>query len=73
MTSQSDMAATIKIEQLDLFSKKRRLGFQEVSKIFDTYHIWEFIDDAFEGLHVQGPLATYEDISAYIRTKDKAA
>jgi hypothetical protein len=57
----------IKREQLDLFTKKLKLSCKETSELFDQYRVWEFIDDAFEGIHVQSPLATYEDITGYIQ------
>ncbi|GHV69777.1 hypothetical protein AGMMS49928_13720 [Spirochaetia bacterium] len=67
MSHQEAIATGIKLEQLELFKKKKRLSYQKASTIFDRYRIWEFVDEAFEGLHVQGPLATYEDITAYIK------
>jgi hypothetical protein len=69
MTKQTDMASMLKLEQLDLFSRKRHTSYRETSRLFDEYHIWEFIDDTFEGLHIQGAFATYEDISGYIGTR----
>jgi hypothetical protein len=62
-----NIAAMIKIEQLALFTKKLKSSYKETSELFDRHHVWEFIDDAYEGLHVQGPLATRRDINAYIK------
>jgi hypothetical protein len=56
----------IKMEQMALFRKQRKCSYKRVSELFDRYHIWEFIDDTYEGLHVQGALATYEDIQHYM-------
>lgn len=67
MNGQGNIAAMIKIEQLDLFRKRRKCGFKKASELFDRYHVWEFIDEAYEGLHVQGPFATFQDISGYIK------
>jgi hypothetical protein len=67
MTQQEAIATMIKLEQLELFKKKKRLSYQKASNAFDKYRIWEFVDEAFEGLHVQGPLATYDDITTYIK------
>jgi hypothetical protein len=61
-----NIAAMIKVEQLALFSRQHSCAFIKTSELFDTYRVWEFIDDAFEGLHVQGPFATLEDIESYI-------
>jgi hypothetical protein len=68
-----NIAAMIKIEQLDLFTKKTKSSYREISGLFDQYRVWEFIDDAYEGLHVQGPLATYDDINDYIKNTDSPA
>jgi hypothetical protein len=66
MSSQDTIATMIKVEQLAYFKDKLKYSYKETSSLFDQYHIWEFIDEAFEGLHVQGPIATYDDITAYI-------
>jgi hypothetical protein len=66
MTQQAAIATMIKVEQLELFKKKKRLSYQKASNTFDKYRVWEFVDEAFEGLHVQGTMATYEDLIAYI-------
>jgi hypothetical protein len=66
MNSRDTIAAMIKVEQLEFFTNKLKCSYKETSNLFDRYRIWEFIDEAFEGLHVQGPLATYDDITAYI-------
>jgi hypothetical protein len=72
MSHREAIATMIKLEQLELFTKKKRLSYQQASDTFDRYHIWDFVDEAFEGLHVQGPMATYEDITAYIKTQPAA-
>jgi hypothetical protein len=56
----------IKIEQLDLFKQRRGLTYFQVAELFDQYRVWSFIDDAYEGLHVQGAYATYDDIEHYL-------
>jgi hypothetical protein len=62
MTHNEKIAAMIKVEQLTLYSKQHSRILKETSELFDTYRVWEFIDDAFEGLHVQGPFATLEEL-----------
>jgi len=59
----------IKIEQMGLF--KRRLGKNaaEIGGLFKEHEVFGFIDDSYEFLHIQGALATYEDISAYIASE----
>ena len=67
MSGEESIAMMIKVEQLGLFKQARGGSFREASEYFDRYHIWEFIDDAYYGLHVQGAEATFEDINDYIR------
>jgi len=66
-------AMMIKIEQLGLFKQFLDCSFREASEYFDRYHIWEFIDGAYYGLHVQGAQATFDDIRSYIRSIDSGA
>jgi len=61
------IALMIKVEQLGLFAKARGCTIREASELFDRYKIWDFIDDAYYGLHVQGAQATFEDICEYIQ------
>lgn|GEM_PF-5897410 len=70
MSGSENIAMMIKVEQLGLFKQARGCSFREASEYFDQYHIWEFIDDAYYGLHAQGAQATFEDISSYIRGVD---
>jgi len=67
-----DIATMIKIEQMGLF--KRRLGKNaaEIGSLFKQHNVFGYIDDCYEFLHIQGALATYEDISAYIAAEDRA-
>ena len=73
MSSEESIAMMIKIEQLGLFKQARDCSFREASEYFDRYHIWQFIDDAYYGFHVQGAQATYEDICGYIDNIDTKA
>jgi hypothetical protein len=71
MNNRDAMLTMLKVEQLDLFSQKLNLGYKNASTLFDDYQVWDFIDDAFEGLHVQGPFATYEDIREYLKNRGR--
>jgi len=66
MSSNENIAMMMKVEQLGLFAKARGCSLREASELFDQYRIWDFIDDAYYGLHVQGAMATFEDICDYI-------
>jgi hypothetical protein len=66
MSSADRIATMIKIKQLDLFKRRRDLTYSQVAELFDRYRVWSFIDDAYEGLHVQGAYATYDDIEHYL-------
>jgi hypothetical protein len=70
MTAAERISTSIKVEQLDLFRQAKGLSYSEVSELFDRYEVWSFIDDAYEGLHVQGAAATYEDIVQYLSHKE---
>ena len=73
MSGQESIAMMIKVEQLGLFKQTKGCSFREASEYFDKYHIWEFIDNAYYGLHVQGAPATYDDIYNYIQSVDAKA
>ena len=73
MSEKESIAMMIKVEQLGLFRQSLRCSFREASEYFDRYKIWEFIDDAYYGLHVQGADATFEDIENYIQVVDAKA
>ena len=73
MSEVENIAMMMKIEQLGLFRQAHECSFREISELFDRYRIWEFIDDAYYGLHVQGPQATFEDICNYIRHNEELA
>jgi len=66
MKAHERTAGLMKIEQLELFTKKLNVPHREASALFDKYKVWQFIDDAYEGLHVQGSTATFEDIRQYL-------
>ena len=70
MSERESIAMMIKVEQLGLFKQSRGCSFREASEFFDRYQIWEFIDDAYYGLHVQGAASTFEDISNYVQGVD---
>ena len=73
ISEKESIAMMIKVEQLGLFKKSHRCSFREASECFDRYNIWEFIDEAYYGLHVQGTDATFEDIENYIKGIDNKA
>jgi len=73
MTAVERNALRIKIQQLDEFHRASGRSYAEVSRLFDQYDIWSLVDDAYEGFHVQGAAATYEDLVAYLTTKGALA
>jgi hypothetical protein len=72
MTSVDKIAMMIKVEQLDLFMQARALTYREASELFDRFGVWGFIDAAYEGLHVQGEQASFEDIRDFINRQEAA-
>ena len=73
MTKNENIALMIKVEQLGLLKQALGCSYSEASDLFDRYNIWEFVDDAYYGLHVQGAQATFEDIRTYIQNKESQA
>jgi hypothetical protein len=67
-----DIASLIKIQQLGLFKKLRGDSVAEIGRLFKKYEVFDYIDDAYEFLHIQGANATYEDISEYIARRKTA-
>ncbi|MDR3304882.1 MAG: DUF3791 domain-containing protein [Clostridiales Family XIII bacterium] len=68
-----DIATMIKIEQFELFKGRTGKTAAEVGQLFKRYGVFDYMDDAYEFLHIQGALATYEDIAAYIRAQSKVS
>ena len=68
----ANIAAMIKIQQLELFKKQRGCRVSEIGRLFKQHGVLDYIDDAYEFIHIQGANATYEDISAYIAQKEAA-
>ena len=65
-----NIASMIKIQQLGLFRKQLGCNMSKVGRLFKKHGVLEYIDDAYEFLHIQGANATFEDISAYIAQKE---
>jgi hypothetical protein len=65
-----NIASMIKIQQLELFKRQRGCRVAEVGRLFKAHSVFDYIDDAYEFLHIQGANATYEDISAYIAQRE---
>jgi len=70
MSSIENIATMIKVEQLGLFKEALKLSYRETSELFDRYEVWSFVDDIYEGVHVQGPAATFEDIKRYLQDRN---
>jgi hypothetical protein len=73
ITTAERNALAIKIQQLDEFHRATGQPMAQTAELFDRHGVWEFIDEAYEGLHVQGIEATYEDIRAYLKAKGATA
>jgi len=69
MTGKDNIATMIKVEQLDLFKQELGLTYRQASEYFDENGIWQLIDDCYEGFHVQGPWATFEDINQCLENR----
>jgi hypothetical protein len=73
ITTAERNALAIKIQQLEEFHRATGMPIAQTAELFDRHGVWEFIDDAYEGLHIQGVEATYEDLRAYIETQGAPA
>jgi hypothetical protein len=69
----SNTATLIKIHQLDMFMERSGMAPSVVAQVFRDCDVYGYIDDTYEFLHIQGDLATYEDISKYIDSQKRAA
>jgi hypothetical protein len=69
MEKMERLATLLKIQQLERFRRARGCSYAEVSRLFDEYDVWGFIDDSYEALHVQGVEASFADISGYLETR----
>ncbi|MCL2631244.1 MAG: DUF3791 domain-containing protein [Firmicutes bacterium] len=51
---------------VEIYKNTKGLSGKEVMELFDKYDVCGFIFDCFGALHVQGELATIQDIDKYI-------
>jgi hypothetical protein len=65
--SSADIASMIKIEQLGLFKEARGISYRDASVLFDLYKVWDFIDDMYEEMHMQGDMVSFDEIEEYLR------
>jgi hypothetical protein len=72
MSSIESIAMMIKVEQLGLFKESLKLSYRETSELFDQYEVWSFLDDIYEGAHMQGSAATFEDVKQHLQTRNGA-
>ena len=61
-----DIAIMIKIEQMGLFRRRLEKSAAEIGLLFKEHNVFGFIDDMYEFLHIQGALATFDDIYSYL-------
>jgi hypothetical protein len=71
MTSRENISTAIKVEQLDLFRQELGFTYPQASAFFDDNGIWQLIDDCYEGFHVQGAWATFEDINQCLENRKR--
>jgi hypothetical protein len=69
LSSAESIALIIKVEQLGLLKQAAGLTYREASEVFDRFDVWSLVDAAYEGFHVQGANATFEDIRGYLQAK----
>lgn len=54
---------------IELYKTEKKLSGKEVSSLFSSYGVWEYIYDCFEALHTTGEQYIINDIDQYISTR----
>jgi hypothetical protein len=51
---------------LEIYRKAKNISGKDAMKLFDSYHVTDFIIDCYEGLHTEGANATIWQIDDFI-------
>ena len=52
---------------IEEYKNAKNLTGKEIINLFEKYHLYEYIKDFYEVLHVTGPKYIVEDIDLYIK------
>lgn len=53
---------------IEEYKNAKNLTGKEIINLFEKYHLYEYIKDFYEVLHVTGPKYIVEDIDLYIKS-----
>ncbi len=53
---------------IEEYKNAKNLTGKEIINLFEKYHLYEYIKDFYEVLHVTGPKYIIEDIDLYIKS-----
>lgn len=53
---------------IEEYKNAKKLTGKEIINLFEKYHLYEYIKDFYEVLHVTGPKYIVEDIDLYIKS-----
>jgi hypothetical protein len=65
----TQIATHIKLGLVEFYKDMNSLSFPEVAKLFDTYRIWQWVDDDYDFLHCEGIGEQYDDSLAYLHAQ----
>lgn len=53
---------------IETYKSAKQLTGKQVSELFNTYNVWDYIYSCFEALHTTGDNYIIEDIDLYIKS-----
>lgn len=53
---------------IEEYKNAKNMTGKEIINLFEKYHLYEYIKDFYEVLHVTGPKYIVEDIDLYIKS-----
>ncbi|PWJ54090.1 MULTISPECIES: DUF3791 domain-containing protein [unclassified Fibrobacter] len=67
-----DEIILIQVRLLRLASKTWHKDMSEVAKLFRQYKVYDFMQDMYEEFHVQGDLASLNEVETYLKNQGVA-
>lgn len=55
---------------VEQYKFQKKLTGTQVCRLFDQYHVWEYIYSCFEALHTTGENYIVADIDAFIQARE---
>ncbi len=67
-----DEIILIQVRLLRLATKTWHKDMSEVAKLFRQYKVYDFMQDMYEEFHVQGDLASLNEVETYLKNQGVA-